>query len=58
MRLSLQIASSLAELPLRGIAREYPHKLAHTVNGPADLKPPRTLHPAFYGCFDSTEVTR
>lgn len=52
MRFSVEIASSLAELPIQGICREYPHRLDHVVNGPADLRSPRELHPAFYGCFD------
>jgi len=52
MRFNVEIASSLAELPMQGICREYPNKLDHVVSGPNDLKSPRELHPAFYGCFD------
>lgn len=52
MRFSIEIASSLAEIPTQGICREYPNKLDHVIGGPGDLKSPRELHPAFYGCFD------
>ncbi len=52
MRFSVEIASSLAELPTQGICREYPNKLDHVINGPTDLRSPKALHPAFYGCFD------
>jgi len=52
MRFSVEIASSLAELPIQGICREYPNKLDHVINNRGDLKSPRELHPAFYGCFD------
>lgn len=50
--LTNQTASSLAGLALHGIHREYPNKLDHVINGGDDLSSPRTLHPAFYGCFD------
>jgi hypothetical protein len=47
-----ELADSLAQLPLRGIQLEYPNVLVHVLNGPEDIKSPRELHPAFYGCFD------
>lgn len=52
MRLTVEVAEGLAELPIGGICREYPSKLDHVINGPSDLRTPRDLHPAFYGCFD------
>ncbi len=52
MQLTERLASALAELPLRGILREYPNVLVHVLNGPEDIKSPRELHPAFFGCFD------
>jgi hypothetical protein len=52
MNLSNEQAAHFAELALAGISREYPNKLDHLINGPADLRSPRALHPAFYGCFD------
>lgn len=46
------LASQLARMPLAHLRRELPHKLDHVVASDADLKRPRDLHPAFYGCFD------
>ncbi|HSI72773.1 MAG TPA: DUF2891 domain-containing protein [Fimbriimonas sp.] len=46
------LADSLADLPLNGIQREYPNHIVHLLNGPEDIKGPREMHPAFYGCFD------
>jgi hypothetical protein len=34
------------------VHREYPNKIAHVLNGPADALPPSQLYPVFYGCFD------
>ncbi len=47
-------ASHLLPLALEGIRREYPNVLVHVINGPEELPigSPRSLHPAFYGCFD------
>lgn len=45
-------ASHFAQLALRCVTKEYPNKPDHTINDGNDLKGPRTLHPAFYGCFD------
>jgi Protein of unknown function (DUF2891) len=44
--------SAFARLALKGIQKEYPNKPGHVLNGDGDAKTPRTLHPAFYGCFD------
>ncbi len=52
MSISHEQASYFAALALHGIHREYPNKLDHVINGERDLQSPRTLHPAFYGCFD------
>ena len=41
-----------AELALACVHVEYPNKLAHVLQGDADVQPPRRLTPAFYGCFD------
>ncbi len=46
------IASNLAELALRCIQREYPNKPGHVINDKDDIRGPKQLHPAFYGCFD------
>jgi hypothetical protein len=34
------------------VHKEYPNKIAHVLNGDADVHPPRELTPAFYGCYD------
>ena len=45
-------ASAFARLALKGIDREYPNHPGHVLNDAADVKDPRALHPAFYGCYD------
>jgi hypothetical protein len=45
-------SSDFARLVLRCIRREYPNKLDHVLADPTQVKGPRALHPAFYGCFD------
>ncbi|OYX28567.1 MAG: hypothetical protein B7Z06_01275 [Flavobacteriales bacterium 32-35-8] len=50
--LNLQEANRLAQLPLHCMDTEYPNRLSQTLGGDADLKSPKVLHPAFYGCFD------
>ncbi|MBT3386205.1 MAG: DUF2891 domain-containing protein [Prolixibacteraceae bacterium] len=34
------------------IDQEYPNKLGQVLGDESYLSPPRSLHPAFYGCFD------
>lgn len=50
--LNLEEANRLADLPLACVGVEYPNKLGQTLGEAIDLKSPRELHPAFYGCFD------
>lgn len=45
-------SSDFARLVLRCIRREYPNKLDHYLCDASQVKSPRSLHPAFYGCFD------
>ena len=45
-------AARFARLALDCIHREYPNKLGQVLQNETDLLPPKTLHPAFYGCFD------
>jgi hypothetical protein len=45
-------ASAFARLALSHVSREYPNKLDHVLRDDADLLPPRTLHPIFFGSFD------
>ena len=50
--LAVATASAWAKLALRCIEQEYPNKPEHVINGAVELRSPRALHPAFYGCFD------
>ncbi|HET8854406.1 MAG TPA: DUF2891 domain-containing protein [Salinimicrobium sp.] len=52
IELTLEEANKLAELPLNCINVEYPNKLNQTLASGEELKEPKELHPAFYGCFD------
>ena len=52
LTLTQEQASRFSRLALEGITREYPNSPGHVLNGPYDIHGPRTLHPAFYGCFD------
>src|SRR3981189_3322970 len=45
-------ATRFARLALDCVHKEYPNKIAHSLNSDADVKPPRELTPAFYGCYD------
>ena len=51
-RFDRESASHFAEPALRCIKKEYPNKLSHVMNDETEVKSPRELHPAFYGCFD------
>jgi hypothetical protein len=50
--LTAEIASRFAGIALGHLTREYPNKLDQVLTGPQDLKPPRALHPIFFGSFD------
>jgi hypothetical protein len=45
-------AENLVALPMHGIDTEYPNKLGQVLSSSEELKSPKELHPAFYGCFD------
>jgi hypothetical protein len=45
-------AARFANLALACVHQEYPNKIAHVLSGDADVRPPRELTPAFYGCYD------
>lgn len=49
---SVKQASHFARLPLAGIQQEFPHKTGAVFTAVESMKRPKTLHPAFYGCFD------
>jgi hypothetical protein len=50
--LTRERASAFARLALKGLQKEYPNKPEHVLAGPADVKCPKDLHPAFYGSYD------
>jgi hypothetical protein len=50
--LSDAAADRFAALALKCVRQEYPNKLDHVLNGAGEVKSPKDLHPAFYGCFD------
>ena len=45
-------AGRFADLALACVQKEYPNKIAHILTSPSDVKSPRELTPAFYGCYD------
>jgi len=45
-------AAHFAQLALDCVQRELPNMIQHVINGPDDVRGPRALHPAFYGCLD------
>lgn len=45
-------AGRFASLALHCAHLEYPNKLSHSLQSDADVRPPRELTPAFYGCYD------
>jgi hypothetical protein len=51
-RLDEAAAARFATLALDCVHKEYPNKIGHVLNGDQDVRPPRDLTPAFYGCFD------
>jgi len=46
------VAGRFARLALDCVHREYPNKISHVMSSDADARPPRSLTPAFYGCYD------
>jgi hypothetical protein len=52
MTLTAKQASAFAQLALKGLQKQYPNKPGDVVNEDADIKSPKAMHPAFYGCFD------
>lgn len=45
-------SSDFARMVLNCIAKEYPNKIEHFLDDPSQVQNPKSLHPAFYGCFD------
>jgi len=51
-KLTEALAARFAGMALNCVTREYPNKIAHTLQSDSDIAPPRILTPAFYGCYD------
>lgn len=47
-----ELAERWAGVALRNVASPYPYKLDQLLSADADARPPRTLHPAFWGSYD------
>ena len=52
MSLNEKQASHFAALALKCVARETPNKPEHVINNASEVRSPKDLHPAFYGCYD------
>src|SRR5690606_14009025 len=46
------LAGQYAQMVMGGLVREYPNQPGFRLTGDEDLRPPRQVHPAFYGCYD------
>jgi hypothetical protein len=46
------MGSRFARLALACVTREFPYNPGHVMRGARDVRRPRALHPAFYGCYD------
>ncbi|MEZ4389152.1 MAG: DUF2891 domain-containing protein [Candidatus Krumholzibacteriia bacterium] len=47
-----EATAPFVQLALDCAGQEYPNQIAHTMQSDLDRGTPRSLHPAFYGCFD------
>ncbi|WP_377273471.1 DUF2891 domain-containing protein [Peterkaempfera sp. SMS 1(5)a] len=45
-------AQAYADLAVANVTRPYPYFPTHLLQGPDELLPPSTRHPAFYGAYD------
>lgn len=52
MEIDATIAAEFVQLVLNCINQEYPHNGIFWFESDEDIKPPRELTPAFYGCLD------
>jgi hypothetical protein len=51
-RLTEDQVVAFANLAMKNIHTEYPNKPSNVVVDEASVRTPKTMHPAFYGCFD------
>ncbi|GAC32733.1 DUF2891 domain-containing protein [Paraglaciecola polaris] len=47
-----QVIDRFAQLALECVHKEYPNIIKHMMTSNEDVKNPKRLYPAFYGCFD------
>ncbi|WP_342804877.1 DUF2891 domain-containing protein [Alteromonas sp. M12] len=47
-----EVIDRFAELALECVHKEYPNIIKHMMTNDEDVKTPKRLYPAFYGCFD------
>jgi hypothetical protein len=52
LRAETELFAAIAAQTLAALDRPYPHHLVHLLNGDAEARTPRELHPAFCGSFD------
>jgi hypothetical protein len=52
LTLDKERATKFAAMAMRCVEKEFPNKLDHVMNDEKEVRNPKTLHPAFYGCFD------
>lgn len=52
MEINQKTAAKFVELVLNCVECQYPHSNIYWLNNDDDVKPPRELTPAFYGCLD------
>ena len=50
--LDAESLAGLVAIALSATATEYPHRLDQELHRDEDLRPPRALHPSFYGSYD------
>jgi len=50
--LSVELSQGMARVAVANIGREYPNAPGHLLHSATDLRPPRELHPAFFGSYD------
>ncbi|QNM81908.1 DUF2891 domain-containing protein [Sphingomonas sabuli] len=50
--LTQAMAAQMAGIALGHVARPYPYKMDHVLLDDGDARPPRALHPIFFGSFD------
>lgn len=52
LKLDLKKVEKLYQFSFECIDKEYPNKPGGVLGNDSYLSPPRTIHPAFFGCFD------